>query len=358
MAHVFVDPAHLGPAQRAVLPSLQRLSDRYWVLGEARLWRTVDWLILRDGSTPQIFVVTQIETQRPIRGFQNSAWECQDTDGWWRPLAMEIPEDVNPLGQAVNTAEMATAWLREHGQLDDTGRCWPVLLVLPGPKATAQIPEMPIDGKGQVVLGVGALREALETFGPPPGEQPAIAAGAAHYLSTIVAPKSGLRPATVPTALAGITLGTWRRWWPAVAGVALLALALSLAIRGNSRGAEFPPEVLGAMPAPLVDAVAALSGRQPAAPYCSPGQSPVYVLGFAELNGALGDTMGQPTECEHTDPASGDVQQRTTTGLAYYRPSLNLPMFTTGAEHWALTPRGVVYWVGESVTPPPEARLL
>jgi hypothetical protein len=56
--------------------------------------------------------------------------------------------------------------------------------------------------------------------------------------------------------------------------------------------------------------------------------------------------MGDPTECEHAVPNSGDVLQRTTTGLALYRRDTNTPMFTNGREHWALTPDGVEHWSG------------
>ena len=62
--------------------------------------------------------------------------------------------------------------------------------------------------------------------------------------------------------------------------------------------------------------------------------------------------MGVPTECEHVDPTSGDTLQCTTTGLAYFRPSISSTMFTDGSTHWALTDGTVVLWRNESVTPP------
>jgi hypothetical protein len=62
--------------------------------------------------------------------------------------------------------------------------------------------------------------------------------------------------------------------------------------------------------------------------------------------------VGQPLECEHTDPVSGDSLQQTSTGLAFYRKSTNTPTFTTGYDHWALTPQGLHYWTGSSVDPP------
>src|SRR5687768_12800879 len=75
---------------------------------------------------------------------------------------------------------------------------------------------------------------------------------------------------------------------------------------------------------------------QAGAQYCQPGEEPRFVHGIAELQGRLGATMGVPTECEHVDPTSGDTLQRTTTGLAYHRPSLSTSMFTDGSTHWAL----------------------
>ena len=91
---------------------------------------------------------------------------------------------------------------------------------------------------------------------------------------------------------------------------------------------------------------------QTGAPFCAPGESPRFVHGIAALQGRLGDTMGTPIECEHVNPANGDTLQRTTTGLAYYRPSLGASMFTDGTTHWALTEGTVVLWRNESVTPP------
>jgi hypothetical protein len=76
------------------------------------------------------------------------------------------------------------------------------------------------------------------------------------------------------------------------------------------------------------------------------------VHGIAALHERLGPTMGVPTECEHVDPGSGDTLQRTTTGLAYHRPSLGTTMFTDGSTHWALTDGTVLLWRNESVTPP------
>ncbi len=87
-------------------------------------------------------------------------------------------------------------------------------------------------------------------------------------------------------------------------------------------------------------------------PFCQPGQTPEFRFGFAALADALGDTMGTPIECEHSNPENGDTLQYTSTGLAFYRKSTNTPTFTTGIDHWALTPQGIIYWVGASIDPP------
>jgi hypothetical protein len=63
--------------------------------------------------------------------------------------------------------------------------------------------------------------------------------------------------------------------------------------------------------------------------------------------------MGDPLECEHAVDAAGNTQQRTSTGLAYYRKVRNLPCFTTGYDHWALAPDGsIIHWTGDAVDPP------
>jgi len=87
-------------------------------------------------------------------------------------------------------------------------------------------------------------------------------------------------------------------------------------------------------------------------PYCGPGDVPAFAFGFAALSDLLGQRMGRPLECEHPDIATGDLFQKTTTGLAVYRWCTNLPMFVSGAEHWALTADGPLYWTGPSADPP------
>lgn len=88
------------------------------------------------------------------------------------------------------------------------------------------------------------------------------------------------------------------------------------------------------------------------APYCPTGMGAQFVLGIAALKGRLGPTMGQPLECEHLNAENGDTIQRTTTGLAYYRPSINTPIFTDGQTHWALSNNQLLMWRNSSVVPP------
>lgn len=87
-------------------------------------------------------------------------------------------------------------------------------------------------------------------------------------------------------------------------------------------------------------------------PHCPPGQAAQFLFGIGELRERLGPTMGAPIECEHVNPENGDTIQNTTTGLAYYRPEINTPMFTDGQTHWALSQNQVIMWRNGSVVPP------
>src|SRR5215471_10321281 len=85
---------------------------------------------------------------------------------------------------------------------------------------------------------------------------------------------------------------------------------------------------------------------------CQAGETPGYVFGFADLYVWLGETMGSPTSCEYADPnGTGDTEQNTTVGLAFWRKSTNTPTFTNGWTHWALTPAGQLTWEGASIDP-------
>ncbi len=121
---------------------------------------------------------------------------------------------------------------------------------------------------------------------------------------------------------AGAAGRPWR--WPRPAGLlAALVGAAGLALMASSAGAQSYP-----------------------APYCQPGQAPRFVLGFAELKEQLGATMGEPLECEHADPQTGDVSQRTSTGMAFYDAVSGTRTFTAGYRHWSLTADGLSYWDG------------
>ena len=85
---------------------------------------------------------------------------------------------------------------------------------------------------------------------------------------------------------------------------------------------------------------------------------PRYIHGVATLKAVVGTDMGEPLECERVTDAAGDTEQRTTTGLAYYRAASNTVGFTNGWDHWALTGDGAVHWTGQGVEPPPDAELV
>ncbi len=75
-------------------------------------------------------------------------------------------------------------------------------------------------------------------------------------------------------------------------------------------------------PAKTVAVAALVAGLLPlapghvayAAPFCQPGESPEFRSRFASLKEQLGPLMGDPSECEHLDAATGDTLQNTTTG--------------------------------------------
>ncbi len=96
-----------------------------------------------------------------------------------------------------------------------------------------------------------------------------------------------------------------------------------------------------------------LVGAIPAAHLlCTTTQPVTFADEFASLSQAIGDNIGQPLECAHADPATGDVLQTTSTGLAVYRVGSHVAMFTDGYRHWALGRQGLVTWEGNAVDPP------
>ena len=83
-----------------------------------------------------------------------------------------------------------------------------------------------------------------------------------------------------------------------------------------------------------------------------------FVLGFAFLKQQLGPIMGNALEPEHPSADSCDTQQRTTTGLAYWRCSTNTMSFVSqdsgGLVHWAWLSQ-LLTWHGDGVDPPSDA---
>jgi hypothetical protein len=100
----------------------------------------------------------------------------------------------------------------------------------------------------------------------------------------------------------------------------------------------------------VLESGASLRGTQ-LEPFCEPGQAPVFSLGFKALADRLGERMGQPLECEHGDPLTGDTHQKTTTGMATYHVCTNTPVFRRDRDVWALTPSGVLHWDGRGEDP-------
>jgi hypothetical protein len=90
-------------------------------------------------------------------------------------------------------------------------------------------------------------------------------------------------------------------------------------------------------------------------PRCEVGQWPEFNYGFAALRLDLDADMGDPLECEHATTAAGDTDQQTTMGVAHYDRLSNTPSFHHGADNWALTLKGLVFWAGEDAPVPPSA---
>ena len=112
------------------------------------------------------------------------------------------------------------------------------------------------------------------------------------------------------------------------------------------------PQVAAPAPSPPPPTVAAAPAVKPSpvplrSDVCT-AAAPRFVLAMAGLRARVGAEMGAPTECERVVDASGDTEQKTTTGLAYYRAGVNTPVFTNGVEHWALT--------SDDLEPPTEPR--
>jgi hypothetical protein len=135
---------------------------------------------------------------------------------------------------------------------------------------------------------------------------------------------------------------------PALRGATAL---LPFARQPQAAAVPTPPSVeprLSPSPSPA-------TAPAPAKPDQCSAASPSFVHGAAALKAALGARMGDASECERVVDTAGNTEQKTTTGLAYYRAGSNVTVFTNGFEHWALTPNGLVHWTTGEVEPPPNA---
>jgi hypothetical protein len=110
------------------------------------------------------------------------------------------------------------------------------------------------------------------------------------------------------------------------------------------------------VPTAAVRPVAKPSPAPPPSDVCT-AAVPRFVHAMADLRARLGADMGAPTDCERVVDSNGDTEQKTTTGLAYYRVEINSAVFTNGVDHWALTTDGLVHWTGDDVTPPAGAEV-
>jgi len=146
-----------------------------------------------------------------------------------------------------------------------------------------------------------------------------------------VSPLVGLLLAVVGATVAGV----------ATAGWANSALDLPVTQQVSGLFARRQPEraLVGATPGPAET------------PNCTPGQILPSQL-FSGLRDAIGETFGQPLECPHVDPSTGDTLQRTSTGLAIYRARSHTPTFTDGYHRWAKDARGVITWQGDALDAP------
>jgi hypothetical protein len=154
----------------------------------------------------------------------------------------------------------------------------------------------------------------------------------------------------VVVACALVLLGQWAGLIDS--GVVRQVVAF-MPITSGVDGSATRPTV--AAPAPTPGPAAANAGGQTTTvEICTP-ERPGFVHGAATLKSALGQRMGEALECERGVDATGDTEQRTTTGLVYYRAATNAVVFTNGWDHWGLAANGVVHWTGDEVDPPPRA---
>jgi hypothetical protein len=85
---------------------------------------------------------------------------------------------------------------------------------------------------------------------------------------------------------------------------------------------------------------------------CPSGRAPPLVPQVILLIAVLGQTAGEPLECVHGNIDNGDLLQQTSTGLLIFRTLSSTAVFTNGYVHWAMTPDGLLRWLGSGLDPP------
>jgi hypothetical protein len=107
-----------------------------------------------------------------------------------------------------------------------------------------------------------------------------------------------------------------------------------------------------ALAALLTAATSSLASAQAVEAPCPTGHAPPLVPQVILLIAVLGQTAGEPLECVHGNIDNGDLLQQTSTGLLIYRTLSSTAVFTNGYVHWAMTPDGLLRWLGSGLDPP------
>jgi hypothetical protein len=146
-----------------------------------------------------------------------------------------------------------------------------------------------------------------------------------------------------------IAAGVATAWWAGhKIGMDLSSIQTAAQVLGLTETGRLTHGTVGYIPSVATKQQPA----QPVAPYCNPGQTPVFANAMAALKAQVGNSMGTPVECEHAVSPTGDTVQQTSTGLAAYSRITNTVSFTDGWHHWAITPRGFLQWEGSQPDPP------
>jgi hypothetical protein len=96
--------------------------------------------------------------------------------------------------------------------------------------------------------------------------------------------------------------------------------------------------------APTADSTPSKPLTRPTAPPARPSDQQFAVSSrFRSLASQIAAQVGQPTDKEKTDPATGNVLQATTGGMLIWKKSTNLTYFTDGFVTWVNGPRGLEY---------------